>query len=277
MVEALFIESQCLPYASCLEVDSISQRITCDCARENRSSFTFNNGEDVKISGLESINSQVSHIVIHGCKNVMMNGVTVRAPGNSPNTDGIHVEESTSVAITRRTMVKTGNGCVSIGPGTQNLLIAVRATAFGIIGSLGKRLDEAGVQDVRVKSDIFSGTTNGKRIIKSWARPRNGFVKDVFEFAIMRNVKNPIIIDQHYCVAKENCPGQLNSGVKISNVTYSNIRGLSATEIAVKLDCSSSNPCTGIKLKDVKLANINNSLHRRSRSSYKNVADSVLD
>ncbi|KAL5990507.1 hypothetical protein ACLOJK_011409 [Asimina triloba] len=246
---------------------------------EGAASLTFNHGEDIKISGLESINSQVSHIVIHGCKNVTMNGVTVRAPGNSPNTNGIHVESSTGVAITR-TIIKTGNDCISIGPGTQNLMIDQIACGPGhgiSIGSLGKRLDEAGVQNVRVKSVMFSGTTNGVRI-KSWARPSNGFVKDVvFEYAIMRNVKNPIVIDQHYCFAKENCPNQLNSGVKISNVTYSNIRGSSTTGIAVKLDCSSSNPCSGIELKDVKLAYINNNLRRRAQSSFENVADLVLD
>lgn len=43
------------------------------------------------------------------------------------------------------------------------------------------------------------------------------------------------------------------SGIKISDVTYQDIYGTSATEIAVKFDCSSTYPCSGIKLKDVKL------------------------
>lgn len=43
------------------------------------------------------------------------------------------------------------------------------------------------------------------------------------------------------------------SGVKISDVTYQDIHGTSATELAVKFDCSSANPCSGIKLQDVKL------------------------
>ena len=44
-----------------------------------------------------------------------------------------------------------------------------------------------------------------------------------------------------------------NSGVKISEVTYSDIHGSSATQVAVNFDCSSSNPCTGIGLQDIKL------------------------
>lgn len=36
-------------------------------------------------------------------------------------------------------------------------------------------------------------------------------------------------------------------------MTYQDIHGTSATEVAVKFDCSSKYPCNGIKLKDVKL------------------------
>ena len=41
--------------------------------------------------------------------------------------------------------------------------------------------------------------------------------------------------------------------MKISDVTYEDIHGTSATEVAVNFDCSSKNPCSGIKLQDVKL------------------------
>lgn len=44
------------------------------------------------------------------------------------------------------------------------------------------------------------------------------------------------------------------SGVKISDITYADIHGTSATEVAVKLDCSKTNPCRGITIKDVNLS-----------------------
>lgn len=47
--------------------------------------------------------------------------------------------------------------------------------------------------------------------------------------------------------------GSQVSGVKISDVTYQDIHGTSATKLAMKFDCSSQNPCTNIKLQDVKL------------------------
>lgn len=120
------------------------------------------------------------------------------------------------------------------------------------IGSLGKELKEAGVQNITLKNAIFSGSDNGIRI-KTWARPSKGFVRNiVFDNLIMNNVENPIVIDQHYCPDNKGCPRQ-NSGVQISKVTYRNIRGTSATLEAVSFDCSITNPCTDIKLQDIKL------------------------
>ena len=43
------------------------------------------------------------------------------------------------------------------------------------------------------------------------------------------------------------------SGVMISDVIYQDIKGTSATQIAVKFDCSIKFPCKGIKMEDVEL------------------------
>ena len=80
---------------------------------------------------------------------------------------------------------------------------------FCSIGSLGKDLKEAGVQNVTVKTVTFTGTQNGVRI-KTWGRPSNGFVRNVlFQDAIMVNVENPVIIDQNYCPNNKGCPDQV--------------------------------------------------------------------
>lgn len=77
------------------------------------------------------------------------------------------------------------------------------------IGSLAKVFNEAGVENVTVSSSVFTGTQNGVRI-KSWARPSNGFVRNVFfQNLIMKNVENPIIIDQNYCPSKQGCPTEV--------------------------------------------------------------------
>lgn len=85
-------------------------------------SITLNWANDVVISGLTSINSQLSHMVINSCSNVLVRNVNLIAPSQSPNTDGIHVQSSTGVTITA-TSLKTGDDCISIGPGTKNLFM----------------------------------------------------------------------------------------------------------------------------------------------------------
>lgn len=85
-------------------------------------SLVFRDSKNVLISGLTSINSELYHIVIDGCQAVTVQGVRITAPGNSPNTDGIHVQSSADVTITG-TGIKTGDDCISIGPGTTNLWI----------------------------------------------------------------------------------------------------------------------------------------------------------
>ncbi|KAJ9187204.1 hypothetical protein P3X46_002689 [Hevea brasiliensis] len=194
------------------------------------------------------------HIVINECQNVKVQGVKIMASVESPNTDGIHVQASSGVTILN-SKISTGDDCVSIGPGTTNTWVQNVACGPGhgiSIGSLGKDLQESGVQNVTVKGATFTGTDNGVRI-KTWGRPSNGFARNiVFQHLVMNNVQNPIIIDQNYCPDNNNCPGQV-SGVKISGVTYLDIHGSSATEIAVKFDCSKKYPCTGIKLEGINL------------------------
>ncbi|XP_044500305.1 polygalacturonase-like [Mangifera indica] len=220
--------------------------------------LSFSNSNNIRINGVMSLNSQMFHIVINGCQNVLVEGVKVIAAGDSPNTDGVHVQLSRNVKISSSS-IKTGDDCISIGPGTKNLFIedVTCGPGHGIsIGSLAKDMNEEGVQNVTVKNTTFLGTQNGFRI-KSWARPSNGFVQGIwFMDAVMRNVQNPIIIDQNYCPHNLNCPGQV-SGIQISDVTYQNIRGTSATAVAIKLDCSTKYPCRGIRLQNVNLKYLN--------------------
>ncbi|XP_050936781.1 LOW QUALITY PROTEIN: polygalacturonase-like [Cucumis melo] len=218
-------------------------------------SLEFSNSKNIMVSGLTSLNSQMFHIVINGCQNVKAQGLKISAAGNSPNTDGIHVALSSTVTILN-SIIGTGDDCISIGPGTSNLWIENVACGPGhgiSIGSLGREVQEDGVENVTVKSATFTNTQNGVRI-KTWGKPSNGFARSViFQDIVMVNVENPIIIDQNYCPDNKGCPGQ-DSGVKISDVTYENIHGTSATQVAMKFDCSSKFPCNDITLEDVELS-----------------------
>ncbi|KAL3718968.1 hypothetical protein ACJRO7_003987 [Eucalyptus globulus] len=234
-----------------------------DCP-DGATTLSFTNSNNIRIKDLTSMDSQMFHISINRCRNVRIQGVRVKADGNSPNTDGIHVQLSTNVLILHSD-IATGDDCISIGPGTQNLRVQrIRCgPGHGIsIGSLARSENEPGVQNIIVRNTTFQGTQNGLRI-KSWARPSNGFVRGVhFIDARMINAQNPIIIDQNYCpYGSRTCPNQ-ESSVKISDVLYRDIQGTSASPIAVRFDCSTKNPCTGIRMRNVYLTCLDDEVTR---------------
>ncbi|CAI0470485.1 unnamed protein product [Linum tenue] len=180
--------------------------------------LSISNSQNVVVSRLTSLNSHMFHMVINFCHNVKLQGVRISAPGNSPNTDGIHVQFSTAVSIVS-SKIATGDDCVSIGPGTANMLVdkVTCGPGHGIsIGSLGKDVNEQGVQNVTVRSTTFVGTTNGFRI-KAWGKPSNGFARNIlFQHATMYNVQNPIFIDQRYCPDR-NCADQVKKKKKVTH------------------------------------------------------------
>ncbi|KAA8524803.1 hypothetical protein F0562_011226 [Nyssa sinensis] len=178
------------------------------------------------------------------------------APGDSPNTDGIHVGRSSQIYILD-TDIKTGDDCISIGDGSQQVHVE-RVTCgpgHGIsVGSLGKYPDEEPVSGIFVKNCTLTDTSNGVRI-KSWpASPGRTTASDIhFENIIMNNAGNPVLIDQEYCPWGQ-CKSLDPSKVKISNVSFKNIKGTSSTQEAMKLVCSKSLPCENVEIADIDLA-----------------------
>ncbi|XP_071687779.1 polygalacturonase-like [Rutidosis leptorrhynchoides] len=216
-------------------------------------SITFMWSNDVVVSGLTSFYSQLIHVAVSRCNNIVFKQMSIIAPSRSPNTDGFIIQSSTGVTI-ENSVIKTGDDCIAVGPGSKNVWIEKIACGPGhgiSIGSLGNSLNEAGVENVTVSNTVFTKTQNGVRI-KSWARDSNSYAKNVeFRDIIMKAVDNPIIIDQTYCPSNR-CPRE-TSGVEVSNVRYKNIKGTSITVEAVKFECSISNPCRGIRMHNIKL------------------------
>ncbi|KMZ60543.1 Polygalacturonase, family GH28 [Zostera marina] len=235
-------------------------------------------GKNIKIVGLTSVNSNQQHIMIHKCEGVEVSGVHILAPESSPNTDGIHVMDSSNVRISD-TIIETGDDCISIGHGTRGLHMQniECGPGHGIsIGSLGyyeERREE--VQDITLDGAVIKGTQNGLRI-KTVAKDNHGFVEGVFYNNItMIDVFHPIFIDQNYC-PHNNCYShneKVSSGIEIRNITYSNIHGSSASEYAMKFDCSQNHPCRDLHLGNVHLTQ-STKLRKRVQSMCNNVIQS---
>lgn len=85
-------------------------------------SLNFEWCSNVVVNGLKSVNSQTMHIAVSHSTNVKLQNVKINAPSGSPNTDGIHIASSRGVTVTGST-IKTGDDCISIGPGSMNLWI----------------------------------------------------------------------------------------------------------------------------------------------------------
>jgi galacturan 1,4-alpha-galacturonidase len=212
----------------------------------------------LKVEDIKLLNSQQMHMSVEDCKDVILKNVKIVAPGDSPNTDGIHIARTKDIQVLDCN-IKTGDDCMSIETGTENLYASgiTCGPGHGIsVGSLGDKNSEARVSNVTVYKAHLVGTTNGARI-KSWQGGK-GYAKDItFEDIIMDKVKNPIIIDQNYCymddpLKPKACKKQ-TSAVELSNIQFKNIRGTTTTKEAIKLDCSETIPCHDLVLQDVKL------------------------
>ncbi|KAF8675554.1 hypothetical protein HU200_047620 [Digitaria exilis] len=208
-------------------------------------SVLFVNNQNTIVRDLTSVNPKFFHIALLSDKNIKISGLKISAPSNSPNTDGIHIERSSGVSITD-THIATGDDCISVGQGNDNVEVA-RVH----VGSLGRYAGEGDVTRVHIRDMTFTGTMNGVRI-KTWENSpsKSHAAHMVFENLVMNDVQNPIIIDQKYC-PYYNCEHKYVSGVTIQDIQFKNIKGTATTPVAVLLRCGV--PCQGLVLQDVNL------------------------
>ncbi|XP_011082446.1 exopolygalacturonase clone GBGE184 [Sesamum indicum] len=214
-------------------------------------SFVFQTVQNAQMSNLNFVDSMGFHVKVTDSSNVDIKNIKIRAPGKSPNTDGIHLSSAINVNITD-SIIGTGDDCVSIGHGTYNILVAriICGPGHGLsVGSLGKRPTETNLKGLTIINCTLVGTTNGARIKTYHASPRIQATSILFQDILMERVKNPIIIDQHYDSKRR--PEQ--SSVKLSDIHFRNIRGSTISKVPVKLNCSSMFPCQGVELADINL------------------------
>ncbi|GMI78705.1 hypothetical protein like AT3G15720 [Hibiscus trionum] len=214
----------------------------------------FHNCNGLQLKGLTHLDSPRSHISINGCKDVVVSDLHIKAPENSPNTDGIDISSSTNVQIQDST-IETGDDCVAINGGSSFIDInrVDCGPGHGIsIGSLGDGAYDT-VEKVHVKNCNLSNTQNGVRI--KTLQGSSGYARNIsFEHIVFNNVQNPIIINQFYeDKGKFRSYGILQkaAGIQVSDVTYSDIRGTSASEQAIDLDCNNVVGCSNIAMSNI--------------------------
>ncbi|WJZ94800.1 hypothetical protein VitviT2T_013628 [Vitis vinifera] len=215
---------------------------------------------DLEINGLTHTNPQKAHISMTGCNGVNINNITISAPEDSPNTDGIDIGDSSHIQI-QNSKIGTGDDCIAIGTNCSfiNITDVTCGPGHGIsIGSLGNPVDGGydTVSEIHVRSCDFIGkNTTGVRI-KTW-QGGHGEVKNItYEYIKFYDIARPIVIDQFYCPnnACQNNTG--TSAVAISDVSYTNMGGTSSgDDPAISLRCGDKNSCNNIVLDNVHIKN----------------------
>ncbi|OMP09383.1 Glycoside hydrolase, family 28 [Corchorus olitorius] len=124
---------------------------------------------NLTVQGLKIKNSPLFHFRFDACHDVRVESLTVKAPAQSPNTDGIHIENTNNVQI-YNSIISNGDDCISIGAGCYDVDIknVTCGPSHGIsIGSLGIHNSRACVSNISVSDSVIKNSDNGVRI-KTW-------------------------------------------------------------------------------------------------------------
>ncbi|CAA0812934.1 Pectin lyase-like superfamily protein [Striga hermonthica] len=143
----------------------------------------------VQISNLTLINSPSWHVHPTYCRDVIVEYITILAPIDSPNTDGINPDSCINTRI-RDSYVVSGDDCIAVKSGwdqygikfgrpTQHLSIK-RFTCISpdsAVIALGSEMS-GGIQDVRAEQIYALNSQSGVRI--KTAPGRGAYVRDVY-------------------------------------------------------------------------------------------------
>ncbi|XP_034691197.1 polygalacturonase At1g48100-like isoform X1 [Vitis riparia] len=211
----------------------------------------FYSSLNLTIRDIQIQNSPRCHLKFDNCAGVKVTNLSISSPGDSPNTDGIHLQNSQRVEVENST-ISCGDDCISIQTGCSDVNIRniKCGPGHGIsIGGLGKDGTLACVSNIVVQNSIMVDTLYGIRI-KTWQGGVGSVKSVIFSDIKVSNVKVPIMIDQFYCEGGT-CRNKTDA-VSLTNITYNQINGTYATQ-AIHLACSDSIPCTNISMGNVLL------------------------
>ena len=156
----------------------------------------------VLVSGVTIQNSPKFHLVPQRCSQVAIVGVTVRCPWNAQNGDGIDLMHSSDVLVANCTVdvgddgicLKAGGGPKAAAQGATERILVRGNTVFHAHGGfvIGSEFS-AGINDVAVLENTFSGTDTGLRFksapgrggVTSRIRIKDVWMSDIRDQAIV--------------------------------------------------------------------------------------------
>jgi polygalacturonase len=181
-------------------------------ARRKKPGFTLprpnlivlNNCKNLRVEKITLQNSPKFHFVPTDCEDVVVEGVTVKAPPRSANTDAIDPSRCRRVLITKcdidvgddNIAIKSGRKVAGHEFACEDITVTDCIFRHGHGMSIGSEV-VGGVRNVTVRNCTFEGTENGLRI-KS-RRGRGGVVENIsYSDITMKNVNPAITLSCNY-------------------------------------------------------------------------------
>ncbi|KAE9611326.1 putative galacturan 1,4-alpha-galacturonidase [Lupinus albus] len=213
----------------------------------------------IQISNLTLVNSPSWFVHPIYSSNIIIQGLTILAPVDSPNTDGINPDSCTNTKI-EDCYIVSGDDCIAVKSGwdqygikvgmpTQHLIIR-RLTCISpdsAMIALGSEMS-GGIQHVRVEDNTAINTQSAVRIKTQIGR--GAYVKDIF-------VKGMTLKTMKYVFWMTGAYGSnADSGFDpkaLPEITRINYRDITADNVtyAARLDGITNNPFTGICISNV--------------------------
>jgi len=211
----------------------------------------------LEVTGVTLSNSPQFHLVPKLCSDVLIDGVKIHAPPDSPNTDAIDPSNCRNVLI-RNVTTDSGDDNIAFkanhdGP-TENVTVTDCTFLHGHGVSVGSETD-GGVRNILVQRCTFENTGTAIRIKSD--RDRGGVVEDVtYRDITMKNVDQAIYINLYYndkAGAKYPQPKPVTpSTPMVRNILISNITCENA-KAAGEITALPESPATSITLENVRI------------------------
>ncbi|KAM4068949.1 hypothetical protein ACB094_12G051800 [Castanea mollissima] len=215
--------------------------------------------DQIQISNLTLINSPSWFVHPIYCSNVLVKGLKILAPVDSPNTDGVDPDSCTNTRI-EDCFIVSGDDCIAVKSGwdeygikvgmpTQHLIIR-RLTCISPDSAtiaLGSEMS-GGIQDVRAEDITAIDTESGVRI--KTAVGRGGYVKDIYVRRMtLKTMKYVFWMAGNYNQHPD--PKYDPKAIpKIKGINYRDVVAENVTYSA-KLDGIQGDPFTGICISNV--------------------------
>lgn len=214
--------------------------------------------KNVLVSGVNLINSPAWNIHPVLCENVCIDGVSITAPADSPNTDGIDPDSCKDVRIAN-CYISVGDDCIIIKSGyryqergspSENITVTNCVFGAGHAG-IGIGSETAGgVKNVAISNCVCDGTDRGLRF--KTARGRGNAVENVrASNFVMRNVGEAITVTMFYTGGDKHAPQPVTQGTPmVRNLHFSEVVAADVKRAAI-IEGLPEMPIEGLSISDV--------------------------